>query len=82
MVPLGLGQAILGGSSGMNYDDFETKIYFMTCSNRNCICTPLSKELSVPLSGFVAISIPDLTARCISEGKMFNSRWKILTMYL
>ena len=70
MVPLGLGQAILGGLKG-NYIgeiDYQKKVYFMTCSNRNCIVTTLSKELSDPLSYFVAIPIPDLTARCISKG--------------
>ena len=70
MVPLGLGQAILGG-----YDKshFQKSIYFLNCFNRGCIVTTLSKELSNPLSLFAAIPIPDSTARCISRGKMFNS---------
>ena len=73
MVPLGLGQAILGGLKVNNIGeyDYQKKVYFMTCSNRNCIVTTLSKELSDPLLFFAAIPIPDLTARCISKGKMF-----------
>ena len=72
MVPLGLGQAILGGVKGnTGVHEYHKKVYFMTCSDRNCIITTLSKELSNPLSSFVAIPIPDLTARCISKGKMF-----------
>ena len=69
MVPLGLGQAILGGMQN-SWDNYEKKIYFLTCSNSNCIFTTLSKELSDPLSYFVAIAIPDTTANCISKGKI------------
>ena len=69
MVPLGLGQVILGGGQTWR-DNFSKKIFLMTCSNRNCILTTLSKELSDPLSRFVAIAIPDITAACISKGKM------------
>ena len=72
MVPLGLGQAILGGLDGSS--NHQKKIYFMTSSNRNCIITTLTNELSHPIRDFVAIPISDLNAGCISEGKMFNSK--------
>ena len=69
MVPLGLGQAILGGEDDYNY---QKKIFFITCSNRNCIVTTLSNELSHPIKFFVSIPISDLIAGCISEGKIYN----------
>ena len=74
MVPLGLGQAILGGKDGSG--NHQKKIYFMTCSNRNCIVTPLPNELSHPIENFVAIPISDLIAGCISEGNMLNSHFQ------
>ena len=67
MVPLGLGQAILGGYGN---GDYQKKIYFTTCSNRNCIFTTLTKKLSDVKGDFVAIAIPDTTANCISKGKI------------
>ena len=70
MVPLGLGQAILGGMNENN--NYQKKIYFMTCSNRNCIISTLTNELSHPISDFVAIPISDVMAGCISEGKIYN----------
>ena len=70
MVPLGLGQAILGGKDGSG--NHQKKIYFMTCSNRNCFMSTLTNELSHPLSYFVAIPISDQMAGCISQGKMLN----------
>ena len=70
MVPLGLGQAILGGKDSSG--NYQKKIYFMTCSNRNCFMSTLTNELSHPLSHFVAIPISDQMAGCISEGKMLN----------
>ena len=75
MVPIGLGQAIIGGAQTVIHNTakyHQKNIFFVTCSNRNCIVTTLSKELSNPLSLFAAIPIPDSTARCISRGKMFN----------
>ena len=68
MVPLGLGQAILGG-----IDDnaaFQTKIYHVTCSNQLCDITTLSKELSTPKHYFVAIPIPDDVSDCISASTL------------
>ena len=66
MVRLGKGQAILGGFSS---NDYQTKIYSMACSNRNCIISLLNRELSVPKYCFVAIPIPDTISGCITGGK-------------
>ena len=66
MVRLGKGQAIVGG---WNNADALAKIYFMTCSNRNCIISLLDRELSVPKALFVAIPIPDTISGCITKGK-------------
>ena len=66
MVRLGKGQAILGGKSNEGY---HSKIYSMTCSNRNCIILLLNRELSVPKGIFVAISISDTITGCITKGK-------------
>ena len=52
MVRLGKGQAIVGGWSNA---DTLAKIYFMTCSNRNCIISLLDRELSVPKRYFVIL---------------------------
>ena len=69
MVRLGKGQAILGGQS----DDFvyESKIYSMTCSNRNCIVSLLDRELSVPKALVVAIPIPDTISGCTTGGTKY-----------
>ena len=66
MVRLGKGQAILGGRSN---DVYQTKIYSMGCSNRNCTISLLNRELSVPKYEFVAIPIPDTISGCITGGK-------------
>jgi hypothetical protein len=68
MVQLGKGQAILGGWS---YASSIAKIYFMTCSNRNCVMSLLDRELSVPKGLFVAIPIPDTISGCITGGKNY-----------
>ena len=67
MVRLGKGQAILGGrqSDGV----YQTMIYLMTCSNRNCIISLLNRELSVPKDSFVAIPIPDTISGCVTGGE-------------
>ena len=68
MVRLGKGQAILGGiSNGVTVH--HSKIYLMTCSNRNCTIILLNRQLSVPKGSFVAISIPDTITGCITDGK-------------
>ena len=71
MVRLGKGQAILGGRQ--SYDDYQAKIYSMTCSNRNCIILLLDRELSVPRFFFEAIPIPDTVSGCITGGKKYFS---------
>ena len=66
MVPLGLGQAIIGGET----DDTKTnKIYHLECSQESCDISKLEAELSIARESFVAIPIPDFLSGCISEGK-------------
>ena len=67
MVPLGFGQAILGGRDDANV--YQSKIYHMKCSQDICDVLMLDKELSSPRASFVAIPMPDRKARCISESK-------------
>lgn len=70
MVPLGIGQAIIGGfSQGYGFQD---KIYLFSCMDRNCSIHQLSQVLSVPRGWFVAIPIPDTLSGCITGGKKFN----------
>ena len=76
MVPLGLGQAILGGlkktfSEG-NYHQHQSKTYHMRCKNHLCDINTLRKELSVPRESFVAIPIPDSISGCISDSEFRN----------
>ena len=66
MVPLGFGQAVLGGRGNGEY---HRKIYSMTCSDQICMISMLSKELSIPRAYFVAIPIPDSMSGCISQCK-------------
>ena len=65
-VPLGLGQAILGGLSGFTS---QKKIYVINCQRRNCFVSTMIQELSFPRSYFVAIPIPDNLAGCVTRGK-------------
>ena len=65
MVPLGHGQAILGGRD--DNDVFQNKIYHITCSQQICTLSKMKKELSVPRAYFVAIPIPDSMSGCISQ---------------
>ena len=64
MISLGYGQAILGGFSK---DVAQKKIYHVECSNKNCMISILSQELSIPRGYFVAIPISDSMSGCISE---------------
>ena len=61
MVPLGNGQAIIGGFS-TNSDNSKT--FMVTCSNRNCKLEILRQELSVPRGWFVAMPIPTNMTEC------------------
>ena len=72
MVRLGKGQVILGGFNfnRADADRYQTKIYSMDCSNRNCTISFLDRELSVPRKNFVAIPIPDKNLGCITEGNI------------
>ena len=80
MVPLGLGQAILGGaiardvySDGINKFpldvEFERKIHFLSCLQLRCHIITLNQELNVPRGYFMAIPIPDSISGCISKSK-------------
>ena len=66
MVPLGIGQAILGGRSD---EEYQAKIYYITCFQQMCTVSTLSKELPTPKASFVAIPMPDTLSGCISESK-------------
>ena len=72
MVVLGLGQVIIGGYDS-NYI-VQSKIYHLKCSQHNWDVTVLVKELSIPRGDFMAITIPDKIAGCISESK-FRFFW-------
>ena len=72
MVVLGLGQVIIGGYDS-NYIG-QSKIYHLKCSQHNWDVTVLVKELSIPRGQFLAITIPDAIAGCISEST-FRSFW-------
>ena len=68
MVPLELGQAIIGGET----DDTSTnKIYHLECSQKTCDISKLEAKLSIGRDSFVAIPIPDYLSGCISDGKTF-----------
>ena len=66
MVPLGLGQAVIGGWSGGS----QTKTYYINCANRNCMISTLIQELSFPRARLVVIPIPDTISGCITGGKI------------
>jgi hypothetical protein len=68
MVKLDKGQAILGG---LDLGVYQAKIYYMGCSNRNCIISLLNRELSVTRKWFMAIPIPDTISGCITGGKKY-----------
>ena len=65
-VPLGHGQAILGGLS--TYIS-QKKIYVINCQRRDCFVSTMIQELSYQRSYFVAIPIPDDLAGCVTRGK-------------
>ena len=70
MIPLGFGQAILGGVGvGVVY---SKAIFHVTCTQLVWRLSTLAQELSVPRSHFVAIPIPDEISGCISESKFEN----------
>ena len=72
MVPLGLGQAIIGGeivTVNTNNKKNTNKIYHLECSQHTCDISKLEAKLSIERDSFVAIPIPDYLSGCISEGK-------------
>ena len=68
MVPLELGQAIIGGETNGEYTN---TIYHLKCSQKLCDFTKLGAELSVAGGSFVAIPIPDFLSGCRTEGKKY-----------
>ena len=82
MVRLGKGQAILGGRRNMNHH-YESKIYVMNCSNRNCTISLLNRELQVARENFVAIPIPDKLSGCTTEGNInFQNRGTFYIIFI
>ena len=83
MVQLVNGQAIIGGYGDREYGDpeydtdYQDKIYFFSCMNRNCSIHQLRQELSVPSAQFVAIPIPDTLSGCITGGKKFQKNYPV-----
>ena len=64
LVPFGKDVVIIGGRD--SNDKASQGIYRLKCSNRACTWTTMDQELSVGRYGFVAIPIPDSTAKCKS----------------
>ena len=73
MVKLGKGQAILGGWGVPGA--YQTKIYSMTCSNRECYISLMNQRLSIQRYAFVAIPIPDETSGCITNGNCYQKHF-------
>ena len=69
MVKLGNGQAIIGGNSGWQ-NNYQNKIYLLTCSNRNCLISLSNRELSAAKENIVAVPIPDTISGCVTGGKL------------
>ena len=67
MVPLGNGQVIIGGYGNK---EWQGKIYYVSCANRQCTIKKMDQELKIPRSTFVAIPIPDDISGCTWEGKI------------
>ena len=68
MIPLGNGQAIIGGIFAPGINGYNSKIYFLTVVNSNWKVSVLNQTLSFPRRSFVAIPITDTISGCISEG--------------
>ena len=64
LVPFGQDVAVLGGWDSNGKANKE--IYKLKCSNRNCTWTEMDQKLAVGRYDFVAIPIPDSTAKCKS----------------
>ena len=71
MVPLGLGQAIIGGVVYSNYaKGLNAKTFVVSCSQLSCDVKTLQPELHQPRAFFIAIPIPDSISGCISKSKL------------
>ena len=75
MIPLGNGQAIIGGIFAPGPNGYNSKIYFLTCVNSNLTHSNLevfvlNQTLSFPRRSFLAIPITDIISGCISGGKI------------
>ena len=66
MIPLGFGQAILGGVGVV----YSKAIFHVTCTQLVWRLSTLAQELYVPRSHFVAIPIPDEISGFILIGIM------------
>ena len=69
MIPLGNGQAIVGGATTSGPNEHNRKIYFLTVLNSTWKVSVLNQALSFPRRSFLAIPIPDTISGCISEGR-------------
>ena len=79
MVQLGNGQAILGGYRGNRFinsgyghtrlNGAQTRIYYLTCINRNCKISLLNKVIRDARKMTLVIPIPDNISGCITGGK-------------
>ena len=75
MIPLGNGQAIIGGTMAPGANGYNSEIYFLNCVNSNLThsnleVSVLNQTLSFPRRSFLAIPIPDIISGCISGGKI------------
>ena len=81
MVPLGFGQAILGGRT-TGHLQYQRKIYFIICSQcknaQSWKVSILKQELEVSRIFFIAIPIPDQMAGCVSNSEFFYCYTTIL----
>jgi hypothetical protein len=68
MIPLGNGQAIVGGTIASGSNGYNSKIYFLTVINSNWKVSVLNQTLSFPRRSFLAIPITDTISGCISGG--------------
>ena len=75
MIPLGNGQAIIGGTMAPGANGYNSNIYFLNCVNSNLThsnleVSVLNQTLSFPRRSFLAIPITDIISGCISGGKI------------
>ena len=81
MVPLGLGQAVIGGYNWANLN-LSSNIYHITCKNHICDINTLRKQLHILREDFLAIPIPDDISGCISESKLSSwIRYTLMDIY-